>query len=211
MRRVLPLSILVACERDEAPVCDTAPEAIGLYDETELPFLAADVVDWLEGPEATALSWSADDSTTSLTLYAAHETQGARLVHVDDGACTPLYEVDIVLDFATADARFAEIWEIVVTTDDPARARFDQTVTLTELEGDYEITEIADPGTYDRFDLAVHAELAPDGGSGSILGSGYRGDETTPFEVADRSTSRRSRTTRPADVSIVGRPHDPGG
>ncbi|MEJ7733021.1 MAG: hypothetical protein WKG00_27965 [Polyangiaceae bacterium] len=150
---------------------------LALDEVSTLGFSAADALPTLEGPRTETLLWAkGGDTVLSLeALYVGGETRLVESEYRSYGQttpeldCPPAIEIDLDLDFATADGQFAETWQATARADSAQSASFFHDIDLGALTGTYQVTEV-DPADYDSVSVFASVVFSGQAASGSLSG-----------------------------------------
>jgi hypothetical protein len=161
---------------------------LGLDEVSPLGFSAADALPTIEGARTETLLW-AKGGDTVLSLEALYVGGDTRFVESEyrsygqTGApvldCPPAIEIDLDLDFATADGAFAETWQGTARAESAQSATFFHDLDLDALAGTYQVTEV-EPADFDAVSVFASVVFSGQSVSGSLSGQATFSDGERP-------------------------------
>jgi hypothetical protein len=98
--------------------------------------------------------------------------------------CLPAVEIDVDVDFATADGEFAETWQGTARAESAQSASFFHDLDLDALAGTYQVTEV-DPADYDLVAVFASVLFSGQSVSGSVSGQATFSEGERPGDDGD--------------------------
>lgn len=152
---MLLFALLAACSDVEGlyAACDREATDLELDAATDLGFTAGDVLAWLEAAHTSSLVLADESTGRDLTVTvtsagAARWVDQSEAESSDTGAqpaiaavCDDFVELDVVVDFATADGAFAETWEVTLPVEQVAGTQVSVTLENDGFAGTYVVPQ----------------------------------------------------------------------
>lgn len=147
------LLLFAACDTDAEgayAACDATRTDLALDETSALGFSAAEVLLWLEAAHTATLVLDGESVGSELTVTvtsagtanfvdqeeAADDGSGAETPAIA-AVCDDYLELDVGIDFATADGAFAEHWDVVLPVEQVAAAQVSIPLEVGAFVGSY--------------------------------------------------------------------------